>query len=85
MPANKTQLRPTLFCPKSPNIAILLYRMKYVSSFRLSRYHICVTVVGIFLCATIHNTYTYANNDLLNQAFDESKRYDTVINPGNDK
>ncbi|MFA7284238.1 MAG: hypothetical protein WC004_00250 [Candidatus Absconditabacterales bacterium] len=59
--------------------------MKYVSSFRLSRYHICVTVVGIFLCATIHNTYTYANNDLLNQAFDESKRYDTVINPGNDK
>ena len=25
------------------------------------------------------------NNDLLNQVFDESKRYDTVINPGNSK
>lgn len=27
----------------------------------------------------------FATNDLLNQAYDEAKRYDYVINPGNDK
>lgn len=28
---------------------------------------------------------SFANNDLLNQAFDEAKRYDTIVNPWNDK
>lgn len=70
--------------PRSSNITgILTLPMKPIYSLHLSRCHICVTVMGIlFLSMT---TTVYANNDLLNQAFDESKRYDTVINPGNDK
>ena len=45
-------------------------------------------ILGFFLWLSVTISlwiYTHANNDLLNQAFDEAKRYDYILNPGNDK
>lgn len=45
-------------------------------------------ILGFFLYLPLLLTTvipTFANNDLLNQAYDEAKRYDYVVNPGNDK
>lgn len=38
-----------------------------------------------FFVFSIFNFSAFWSNDLLNQVFDESKRYDTIINPGNSK
>ncbi len=45
------------------------------------------TLWGIFIIGILWSTIlsVYANNDLLNQAFEEAKRFDVVVNPGNDK
>ncbi len=46
------------------------------------------SILGLFLylpLLVISIAPTFANNDLLNQAFDEAKRYDYIVNPGNDK
>jgi hypothetical protein len=45
-------------------------------------------ILGFFLYLPLlvtSITPTFANNDLLNQAYDEAKRYDYIVNPGNDK
>lgn len=44
-----------------------------------------VLFVGLFLTFSPLHFIVFANNDLLNQAFDEAKRYDYIINPGNTK
>ncbi len=50
---------------------------------QLYRFFISFFIISFF--AILNIAPLYANNDLLNQAFDEAKTYDTVINPGNDK
>lgn len=47
------------------------------------RYMLWVWVVILTLWAVQINVF--ASNDLLNQAYDEAKKYDYVVNPGNDK
>lgn len=45
-------------------------------------------ILGFFLYLPLLVTSivpAFANNDLLNQAYDEAKRYDYIVNPGNDK
>jgi hypothetical protein len=42
------------------------------------------SLLGLFSLLAFFSI-TYANNDLLNKAFDEAKKYDYIINPGNDK
>jgi len=52
-----------------------------------SRWITIKTLWGIFIIGIVWSTVlsVYANNDLLNQAFEEAKKYDVVVNPGNDK
>jgi hypothetical protein len=42
------------------------------------------SLIGIFGLLAFFST-THAVNDLLNKAFDEAKKYDYIINPGNTK
>ena len=42
------------------------------------------SLLGLFGLVAFFTT-THATNDLLNKAFDEAKKYDYIINPGNDK
>lgn len=54
------------------------------------KYNFTQLIVGsllglLSLLAFFSTSTTHANNDLLNKAFDEAKKYDYIINPGNDK